>query len=352
MGRWDLPPLSPGELAPHIVAATRANPRYRFSTVAGRYALVGVMPDDGARRARALAALDALRPHIDGRRLAAFLVAREPQDDMVDNIPTQRWMFDPDGAVARLLGVADEPAWLLFDPTLRLLQRIPLDDTDALARRIAALGGVDDHAGAPLVAPVLTLPRVFEPDLCRRLIAYYEATGGAPSGVMRDVGGRTIGVLDPMKRRSDVLIEAQDLKDEVRGALARNLVPMVERALQFRATRLERYLVACYDASSGGWFMPHRDNETLGTAHRRFAVSINLNAEDHEGGDLRFPEFGSRTYRPPSGGAVVFCCSLQHEATAVTRGRRYAFLPFLYDEAGQRIRDRNLPFLNTPGPPA
>ena len=111
---------------------------------------------------------------------------------------------------------------------------------------------------------------------------------------------------------------------------------------QFKVTRLERYLVACYDAADGGYFRPHRDNETLGTAHRRFAVSINLNAEQFEGGDLRFPEFGTRTYRPPTGGAVVFCCSLQHEATPVTRGRRYAFLPFLYDEAGQAIRNANL----------
>ena len=52
-----------------------------------------------------------------------------------------------------------------------------------------------------------------------------------------------------------------------------------------------------------------------------------------------------RTYRPPTGGAVVFCCSLQHEATPVTRGRRYAFLPFLYGEGrgnppSQRASDR------------
>src|SRR5690606_16138476 len=91
----------------------------------------------------------------------------------------------------------------------------------------------------------------------------------------------------------------------------------------------------------GGYFRPHRDNRSFGTAHRRFAVSINLNAGDFDGGDLRFPEFGGRTYRPPTGGAVVFCCSLLHEATPVTRGRRYAFLPFLYDEAAEAIRNLN-----------
>ena len=38
---------------------------------------------------------------------------------------------------------------------------------------------------------------------------------------------------------------------------------------------------------------------------------------------------------------MVFCCSLLHEATPVTQGTRYVFLPFLYDEAGQAIREKN-----------
>jgi hypothetical protein len=32
----------------------------------------------------------------------------------------------------------------------------------------------------------------------------------------------------------------------------------------------------------------------------------------------------------------------------VKRGRRYAFLPFLYDEAAAQIRDQNKEFLDTP----
>jgi len=74
-------------------------------------------------------------------------------------------------------------------------------------------------------------------------------------------------------------------------------------------------------------------------------VTINLNAGDYEGGDLRFPEFGQRTYRAPTGGAILFSCSLLHEATPVTRGRRFAFLPFLYDEDAARLREANNPHL-------
>ena len=75
-------------------------------------------------------------------------------------------------------------------------------------------------------------------------------------------------------------------------------------------------------------------------------MTINLNAEEYEGGELRFPEFGTRTYKPPTGGAVVFSCSLQHEALAVMRGTRFAFLPFLYDEAAAQLREQNNRYLD------
>jgi hypothetical protein len=42
---------------------------------------------------------------------------------------------------------------------------------------------------------------------------------------------------------------------------------------------------------------------------------------------------------------VVFSCSLLHEARPVTRGKRYAFLPFLYDDEAARLRERNLEFV-------
>ena len=127
--------------------------------------------------------------------------------------------------------------------------------------------------------------------------------------------------------------------------IVRRLVPEIHKVFQFQVTRLERYIIACYGADPGGYFRPHRDNTTKGTAHRRFAVTINLNAEEYEGCDLRFPEFGSTVYRAPTGGAVVFSCSLLHEATPMRRGTRYAFLPFLYDDAAARLREDNIQYL-------
>ena len=60
-----------------------------------------------------------------------------------------------------------------------------------------------------------------------------------------------------------------------------------------------------------------------------------------KGGKLKLPEFGRHLYSPPTGGAVVFPYSLLHEATPVTSGKRFVFLPFLYDDAAARLREAN-----------
>lgn len=346
--------LAFGEAAPWPYFNTPGNPRFAFSAAAGRFVLVGYAPD-AERLALARAQIDAHRSRFDDVGLCAFLILRDPASIAAarDEIPGLRCVRDPEGEIARAFQFqgadgAETGAWLLLDPTLRVVSAAPLQEAEGLFRALAALPAPGDHAGVALHAPVLIVPRVFEPAICRRLIDDYERLGGKVSGTMREIGGRTVGVVDAFKNRRDADVIDEAFKTQLRARMVRRLLPEIEKALQFKATRMERYIVACYDAGEGGYFRPHRDNTTKGTAHRRFAVSINLNAEEFEGGDLRFPEFGPRTYRPPTGGAVVFSCSLLHEATPVSRGRRYAFLPFLYDEEGARVREANLKFLDVP----
>lgn len=342
------PPFAPGDPAPWFSAASPTLEQYHFSTTVGRYLLLVFLPPPGPAREAAANAFASRRGKFDDDKLAAFMVIRDAESiaRARNQTPGLRWLFDPNGEVSRLYGALDadgteRPFWLLLDPSHRTLWAGAIDRTEEMVAQLDRLPPLDDYAGADLYAPVLIVPRVFEISLCRELIELYEARGGSPSGVMRDVGGRTVGVLDGFKKRRDLPLDDPDLRRRLLGLISRRIAPEIQKAYQFKATRLERYVVACYDAEEGGYFRAHRDNETFGTRHRKFAVSINLNAEEFDGGDLRFPEFGTRTYRPPTGGAVVFACGLQHEATPVTRGRRYAFLPFLYDEAGQAVRDAN-----------
>lgn len=340
--------LSPGQAAPWFTAPTPNNPTFAFSSVAGRYVLLACLPQEEGPRQAALNQLAAHDARFDETNLIVFAVIRdEPSIAQARDRRGVRWFLDRDGQVSRMLGALgpngeERPLWIILDPTLRVLVSGTMADTDRIFSILRSLPPPDEHAGAPMHAPVLVVPRIFEPELCRRLIDFYDARGGQRSGVMREIDGKTVGVLDGFKSRRDASIEDEAFRAELRRRIELRLLRQINNAFQFAATRIERYVVACYDAQEGGYFRAHRDNTTAGTVHRKFACSINLNAEEFEGGDLRFPEFGSRTYRPPTGGAVVFSCSLLHEATPVTRGRRYAFLPFFYDEAGEQARQQNL----------
>jgi predicted 2-oxoglutarate/Fe(II)-dependent dioxygenase YbiX len=192
-----------------------------------------------------------------------------------------------------------------------------------------------------MFAPALIVPRVFSFELCDFLVQFYEQQGGVDSGFQFDIAGKTTTLSDwRLKRRSDVPVAAPEVRELVRGQIVRRLLPQIEQNFQFTATRMDRYIVACYDSEVGGHFHRHRDNLNAGAQHRRFAVSINLN-KDFEGCDLMFPEFGRKVYRPPEGGALVFSCGALHQVTPVTKGRRYAFLAFLYGEEDAKKREAN-----------
>jgi hypothetical protein len=329
-------PLSFGQVAPWFTAPSASSPEFVFDSAAGRYVLLLFAPEDVTARGLALKALATHQRLFDDARATALVIFRDRDwAQGLRDLRGLRWLFDLSGAITKRYG--PEPHWLLLDPTLRVLEAAPLDAADALFTRIAALPAPPDHAGTPLHAPVLIASRIFEPELCQELIARHEAEGGgAFTGVMRDQGDRTVAVMDELKKRRDIWIEDPELCDAIAERLRRRLFPLIKQALGFTATRIERYLVSCYDAADAAVFHPHRDNTTQGTAHRNLACSINLN-DDFDGGDLRFAEYGLATYRPPVGGAVVFSCTMMHEAMRVTRGKRYAFLPFLFDEAGAAI---------------
>ena len=345
----------PGEAVPWFHApALDGNPRFAFHTVAGRPIMLLFMGSGAlAASAQAMALVAKHRGLFDDMHAALFGVSIDGNDvtegRIAQQLPGIRWFLDEDQAISKAYHAAVEengqpayrPYWLLLDPTLRVAGSFAIDQGEAA---MAALQHLIASPVEPATAPCLIVPRVFEPGFCHQLIAAYDAGGGQESGFMRDLDGVTVERFDHQhKRRSDYLIEDLELHRAIHARLRRLLLPMIHRAFQFEVTRIERLLVARYGSEEGGGhFRAHRDNTTAGTAHRRFACTINLNAEDYEGGDLRFPEYGDRLYRAPTGGAVIFSCSLLHEARPVTKGARYAFLPFFYDEAAARLREANL----------
>lgn len=350
-----LNPLTVGEPAPWFHLPTGKMPRFSFNTVAGRHLVMAFFGSTTQAASReVLQRMQSLRAVFDDERVSFFGITTDRDDVRLmrvqDSLPGVRYFHDFDGQVSSLYGARLEdgshrPVTYLIDPTLRVLERLdwtgdPRDHVARLKTRLDALPVAGPaHAAAPQ-APVLVVPRIFSPDLCRELVRYYNVHGGQDSGFMRDIKGQTTTVVDHgFKRRSDRMVEDPDLQGACVAALRARLMPEVEKAFQFKATCLERLLVSCYDAQEGGHFQAHRDNTTLATSHRRFAVSLFLNSGEYEGGQLQFREFGTALHSAPTGGAVVFSCSLLHEATPVTRGRRYMFLPFLYDDASRLVRE-------------
>lgn len=350
--------LSAGDPAPWFRISSLSNPEFRFDTVGGRYIVLAFL--GSAQHEQAQASIQAVkaRPDLfDDRKASFFGLTNDPADAaenrIADSYPGYRFFIDRDFVVSRAFGAValEEDArdvvmrWVVLDPLLRVIRVIPFngarEDIAELFALLDDLPDMDDYPGGGLHAPVLVLPNVFEPDFCAELIDHYERDGGSESGFMREVDGKTVIVTDPMhKRRKDVVVTEESLVLGAQERVIRRLVPEIQKAFQFRATRMERYIVACYAAEDGAHFKAHRDNTTAGTAHRRFALSINLN-DDFDGGEVSFPEFGRKRFRAPPGGAVVFSCSLLHEVSPVTRGRRFAFLPFLYDDQAARIRQAN-----------
>jgi predicted 2-oxoglutarate/Fe(II)-dependent dioxygenase YbiX len=309
-----------------------------------------------------LAGLAATAGLFDDVERTLFIVSADPADAAEGRLPLRlpgiRAFFDDDGALAKIFGVtyaAGTPVTFILSPRLTVLARIVQSDAARHAETVAELLGrlpaMKDFDRVMGPAPITIVPDVFEAELCRELMARHKAVGGRASGFMQEVNGRTVEVHDRAhKVRRDWVIDDEKLIAALRARFHRRVAPALERAYQFKATRMERYLVACYDAGERGHFAAHRDNTTKGTAHRRFAATVNLNAGEYDGGELRFPEFGRLTYVCPTGAALIFSCSLMHEATPVTRGVRYAFLPFLYDEAAAKVREENQRFVGAETP--
>ncbi len=317
--------------------------RLAFDPFPGRFialAFLGSIADPAAESA--LTALSAKRRLVDEGKAAFFAVVPESEAEAEIGLklrfPSIVFLSDG-GETAR--GFGADRCLVILDPMLRVIDVAPLDETDrALAHLSHSPPGEALEPSPP--APILVLPHVFEPELCAHLIACFEQGGGRESGFMQDEGGRAVENFDgTWKRRRDFHLTDPRLIASLRARVGRRVCPEIKKAFQMRLTRIERDLVARYDSETGGHFGPHRDDTGISVAHRRFAVSINLNA-DFDGGEISFPEYAPRSFKAAPGAAVVFSASILHQVSRVTRGRRYVFLTFLFDEEAERVRQANL----------
>ena len=233
------------------------------------------------------------------------------------------------------VGSGDPSASLSFVVSRSFRVRHVETATDPAAHVAALIAILDrlsraEPAPAPAArhAPVLLVPEVLEPEFCVELQELGERHF-KPGLFTRKVGDTSQRFYDDsIKRRLDYDIAEAPVLERINRAMSRRLLPEIQKAFGFQVRKAEHFRIGCYDSGDAGYFTAHRDNVSPGTKYRKFAMSLNLNTGAYEGGNLQFPEYGPGLYAPAAGEAVVFSCSLLHQALPVTKGRRFVLLSF------------------------
>lgn len=358
--------LVTGDPAPWFVTDSTSNPKFHFDTIGGHRIILSFLGSSRIDHCnQVIQKFAALQEQLDFHQIIFCGVIVDPNDldleALIEKPTFLKLFWDFDQSISRLYGVCQvnsgssdgvyTPTTFVLNQNLQIAGVFPVQDPDQHIAQVLTfaqnLPAFPPPQFAIRQAPVLLIPNVLDRSFCQHLINLYEADGGEPSGFMREVDGKTTAIMqDDFKRRRDWLISDPDLLHQLNDVVLRRVIPEIKKAFQFTITRFERHLVGCYEEQAQGFFRRHRDNTTKGTAHRRFAMTLNLNTGEYEGGCLWFPEYGSQLYRPEVGEAVIFSGSLLHEVTPMTQGRRFALLSFFYGDEDAKLRERNRKYLD------
>lgn len=337
-------PLAAGDIAPDcLLKSLEGEPvDLNGDAVAGHARAVIFCPKFTAAVVAALDGFRARRERFAAAGALLFAVTLEPAKAAMEQALPFPVLLDRTGDIFREFnaGNRDQPTTVVLRPNhhvLALLKETPerqAAEALALVERLAAERRPVLMAPHP---PVLVVPDVLGRTDCERLINVYKTRGNVfvearhgDDNIATDYKTRI-----PEYGRGDRIdhwLVENDMINLVESRLRRRLFPEIHRAYQYQVTKRERLRIGCYEGERGGELHGHRDNTEAIVAYRRFAMSINLNTEEFEGGELRFPEFGDQRYRPETGAAIVFSSSLLHEAMHVTAGTRYVLLAFLFGD--------------------
>ncbi|NIA68985.1 redoxin domain-containing protein [Pelagibius litoralis] len=220
----------------------------------------------------------------------------------------------------------------VLDANLRMVAVIDGGGATRGAKILTALESASEDPATTAMAghpPVLVLPRTLTARDCADLIDYWhrpapvwEAEGLNSRGFEQETGDFMVRNKDYGKVLQRVVRDGP-LQKYLDAKIHRRVMPEIRKAFQTKVSRREEYRIAGYDAAEDGSLGPHRDNPTKETRHRRFTLSVALNAGDFEGGALRFGEYSQQGYRVPTGTAIVWSCTLLHDILPVTAGRRF-----------------------------
>jgi peroxiredoxin len=335
-------PVIAGDIAPRCVlpALDGVNIDLYSDEITGNPIVIVFCPKFTSPVREALAGFRARLEQFAGAGARLFAVTLERATAVKGQAIPFPVLLDKNGSVFRDFGANCQhlPTTVLLRPNHHVLAIIQGASETQAPEALALVRQITAERRSLLMAPhapVLIIPDVLSREDCRHLITVFETRGKLflDLGPGIDYIGTDYKMRVPEHGRRDRIdhwIVENDTSVLLDHRLVNRVIPEIAKAFHYQITRHERMRIGCYEGSRGGKLHGHRDNFDSSTAYRRFAMSVNLNTEEFEGGELRFPEYGDQRYRPGTGSAIVFSSSLLHEALHVTSGRRFVLLAFLF----------------------
>ena len=339
-----------GDIAPPVALPKLGGGEFKLvdDSVAGDFNIFVLMGHDPAANETAAAEFVAAREQLEKHGARAYFVGagKKPPELQVD---ADTVLLDSEGKAFAAFGqqapfgrpISAGPTTVLVSPNrhvLRLLKEDRPGHAGIVLDVLAAQSELRAEQPYRMHPPVLLVPDVFSPADCTHLMSVYAMQGQEfvePGHNKLQNRTTDCKMRIPDYGRGDridhwvINPETQNYIDE---RITKRLLPEIHKAFHYRVTKHERYRIACYEGERGGKAHGHRDNSSPQSAYRRFAVTINLNSDQYEGGEIWFPEFSEQSYKPPAGAAILFSCSLLHEVLHMREGRRFALLGFLFGE--------------------
>lgn len=200
---------------------------------------------------------------------------------------------------------------LILDATLRVRQLyFPNDVKDHIQFLIAELPKILPE-NVPYItkphAPVLQIPHIFEPALCKEI------------KLRKEISPSLLAMID------------HRLKERV--------VPELVKAMFFRPSGREIPRIIKQSSEIDLPSKPVRMHTLIGKERSRYVIVIALNDHDYEGGGFSFPEYGRACYSPSMGDGIVYSTLLLQEELMVSKGEAWFLQSFFYTDRDDALTE-------------
>lgn len=155
------------------------------------------------------------------------------------------------------------------------------------------------------------------------------------------VGNR---VTKEKKIRKDVFFSQSESID-IDPMIYNKIKQIVQKKFNIELNYRETYKIGTYYGDEKGFYIPHTDTQG-GYQHRKISVVICLSKKDkYKGGIFKLVNLKKKA-KFDIGDAIIFDSRHLHGVEPVTKGKRQVLISFMWDEQGEKVRQKNNPTIS------